>query len=185
MDSQQNNITATLGLYDKADDRDREENDMKSDVLPPNNPLGIRQNRVDIEDILLAKDLRPATIPMHFPRRINIDVIGEKSLGNITEDSTKDSQQLNIESVPPDLEQPFTATMPTEIVTPKIKSILPSIFPRQIDVTEENIDRPETATAERVRRRSILDLGRRLFKIGRWLCCWCGAYNPRYDNDDI
>jgi len=46
MDSQQNNMTATLGLYFKTDDG--EKNNMKSDVLPPNNPPAIWKNKVEI-----------------------------------------------------------------------------------------------------------------------------------------
>lgn len=47
MDCQQNNITAPLGLCDKADDG--EKNNIKSDVVPPSNPPEIYHNRVDIE----------------------------------------------------------------------------------------------------------------------------------------
>lgn len=275
MDGKQNNMIATLGLYDKTDDG--EKNNMKSDVLPPNNPPAIWKNRVDIEgefqgvvqltpaqleflamvadaiqpasaipgklniapaieddktdfrhlssenepglqqssmamqtesftpkikpvlqlvakrldkhtrlakpvfSDVLTKALRPAAIrrsldiamPMHFPWRINIDVIEEKSLGNITipEDSTTDSRQLSIESVSADLQQPV---MQTEIVTPKIKPVLPVIFPCPInvDVIKKNVDCARPAS-ERVRFRPILlALRRRLLTVGRWLCCW-------------
>jgi len=42
----ENDISVTSGLYDEADDGEK---NMTSDVLPPNNPLGIWHNRVDIE----------------------------------------------------------------------------------------------------------------------------------------
>jgi len=50
-------------------------------------------------------------------------------------------------------------------------------------VIDENIDvdRPEVVTAERVRRRRhiLSAFGKRLVKVGRWLCCWCSVPHPR------
>jgi len=46
VDSKQNNNIVTSGLCDKGDDGEK---NMTSDALPPNNPLGILHNRVDIE----------------------------------------------------------------------------------------------------------------------------------------
>lgn len=70
---------------------------------------------------ILVKTLRPAATRTFLNIAMSIDVIEEKSLRNIPipEDSTKDSRQSNVESVPADLQQTSTA-MPIEIVTPKI-----------------------------------------------------------------
>ncbi|KAL4113747.1 hypothetical protein QTP88_017323 [Uroleucon formosanum] len=75
---------------------------------------------VKVDDILV-KTLRPAATRTFLNIAMSIDVIEEKSLRNIPipEDSTKDSRQSNVESVPADLQQTSTA-MPIEIVTPKI-----------------------------------------------------------------
>ncbi|CAI6350409.1 unnamed protein product [Macrosiphum euphorbiae] len=235
MDSQQNNIAATLArLYDKAGDG--EENYMKSDVLPPNNPPEIRKNRVDIEGDL--QGIVRLTLPqLKFLEMVADAIRPAAMLGKLKtaptkimtmEDSKTHFRKLRGENVPGHLRQPSVA-MQTEIFTPKMKPVLQQlvvkrcdnhakfarryVFPADVllakalrqaaipmlenaDVIEgqsiENIkedrdsrkmqlsiksvtsdsQQPSTIeeNIERVRRRSIVSaLGRRLLKVGRWL----------------
>jgi len=126
MDSQQNNITVTLGFYDKADDGD--ENHMKSDVLPPNYPPDIRKNRVDIEGKLQGVvRLTPAQLKFleMVADAIRLAAMPGKngSKRNKYDGSKILFRQLSGENVPCHLRQPSVA-MQTEIFTPKIKAVL-------------------------------------------------------------
>ncbi|CAI6346946.1 unnamed protein product [Macrosiphum euphorbiae] len=124
-------------------------------------------------------------ILVRFPRHFTIDLIGQRpAVGNveITDGRAPGFRQSNSADIVLDSQQLQSTdrVQTADIVTAEIRpAVLPTLIcPRQTDddiLEDENVDRPEAATAVRRRRRILSALGRRLLKVGRMLCCWCST----------